>query len=214
MSAQLFQPARATAATTRSPLPCPPCARRRAVSKDRARPFSRKHRKYWIPVTGGMVLIGVINVSIGYCTYTPPSDVHERILPEVPYARGSGSAAPAQPAAAGCLPAITARIESDLPGSTIVACAPDRVTVMRGEHKIELELAGTELREVAETLTLPEIPAAVIRAFAVAYPKTIPSAAIKRTRRGADPVYELAFPPGAAHTVATLRADGTVIDLR
>jgi hypothetical protein len=42
------------------------------VSKDRAAPFSRKHRKYWIPVTGGMILIGAINVAIGFCTYEPP----------------------------------------------------------------------------------------------------------------------------------------------
>jgi len=184
------------------------------VSKDRARPFSRKHRKYWIPVTGGMVLIGVINIIIGFCSYTRPSDVHERILLNVPYASGSGSAVVAQPATSGCPPAITARIESDMPGSTIVACAPDQVTLVRGDRKIELALEGGEIRGVAETLTLPEIPATVMRAFAVAYPRTIPAGAIKRTRRGADPVYELAFPPGAAHAVATLRADGTVIELR
>jgi hypothetical protein len=184
------------------------------VSKDRARPFSRKHRKYWIPVTGGMVLIGIINIIIGYCSYTRPSDVHERILPNVPYARGSGSAVAAPPAVSGCPAAITARIESEMPGSTIVACAPDHLTVMRGEHKIELEVEGAEIRGVAETLALPEIPAAVMRAFAVAYPKTIPSGAIKRTRRGAAPTYELAFPPGATHQLATLRADGTVLELR
>ena len=49
------------------------------MSKDRAAPFSRKHRRYWIPVTGGMLLIGAINVAIGYCSYDPPSDVHEAI---------------------------------------------------------------------------------------------------------------------------------------
>lgn len=189
------------------------------MSKDRARPFSRKHRKYWIPVTGGMVLIGVINVAIGYCSYTRPSDVHERIIPDVPNARGMANAAVAPQASTGCAPALKARVESYtssstiLAGSTIVACAPDRVTLMRGEHKIELEVEGTEIRGVAETLTLPEIPAAVMRAFAIAYPKTIPSGAIRRTR-GVDPTYELAFPPGAAHQLATLRADGTVIDLR
>jgi hypothetical protein len=48
----------------------------------------------------------------------------------------------------------------------------------------------------------------------VAYPKTIPSGAVKRTRRGEDPTYELAFPPGAPHTVATLRGDGTVVGVR
>jgi len=184
------------------------------VSKDRARPFSRKHRKYWIPVTGGMVLIGLLNIAIGFCTYTRPSDVHERIIVDVPYARGSGSAVVARPAAVGCAPAIAARVEADMPGSIIVACSPDRVTVQRGDHDIELEVAGDEIRSVAEHLTLPQIPAAVMRAFAVAYPRTIPSGALKRTRRGAAPTYELAFPPGAGHVAATLGADGTIIELR
>ena len=40
--------------------------------KDRARPFSKKHRKYWLPVTGGMILLGFINVVVGMCTYDPP----------------------------------------------------------------------------------------------------------------------------------------------
>jgi hypothetical protein len=183
------------------------------VSKDRARPFSRKHRRYWIPVTGGMLLIGLINVALGYCSYRRPSDVHERILLDVPSARTAGSA-PAPQAATGCAPAITARVAADLPGATIVACTPDRVTVARGDHSIALDVAGGDVVAVAETLTLPEIPAAVMRAFAIAYPRTIPAGAVRRTRRGAEPVYELAFPPGAPHAVATLRADGAVIDLR
>jgi hypothetical protein len=183
------------------------------VSKDRARPFSRKHRKYWIPVTGGMILIGLANVIIGFCTYRKPSDVHERIIPDVPYARGSGQTAPVA-AATHCAPAIAARIAADMPGATITACAPDRVTVMRGEHRVELDLAGDDIVAVAETLSLPEIPAAVMRAFAVAFPKTIPSGAIKRTRRGVEPIYELAFPPGAAHAVATLHADGAIVETR
>jgi hypothetical protein len=53
------------------------------VAKDRARPFSPKHRRYWIPVTGGMILIGVINVTIGYCTYDPaPEHEFERLRRE------------------------------------------------------------------------------------------------------------------------------------
>ena len=160
-----------------------------------------------------MILIGVLNVVVGYCSYTKPSDIHERIVLDVPYARGSGSAAAAPAPATGCLPAIAARVEADMPGSTIVACAADHVAVMRGAHKIELELSGTEIRAIAETLALPELPAAVMRAFAVAYPRTIPSGALKRTRRGADPTYELAFPVGAEHTTATLRPDGTLVEL-
>jgi hypothetical protein len=53
------------------------------VAKDRAAPFSRKHRRYWIPVTGGMLLIGVINVAIGFCTYREPSGPPERIVPDL-----------------------------------------------------------------------------------------------------------------------------------
>ena len=183
------------------------------MPKDRARPFSRKHRRTWIPVTGGMILIRVINVVLGYCSYTGPSDIHERIVPDVPNARGGSVTVPPR-AATGCPATIAARIEADMPGATIVGCTAERVTILRGEHEVELAVTGNEIVEVAEALTLPEIPAAVMRAFAVAYPRTIPSAAVKRTRRGADPTYELAFPPDAVHKVATLRADGTVIGLR
>lgn len=45
------------------------------MAKDRAAPFSKKHRRYWIPVTGGMVLIGLVNTLIGVCTYEPAGDV-------------------------------------------------------------------------------------------------------------------------------------------
>ena len=54
------------------------------MAKDRARPFSRKHRKYWIPVTGGMLLIGAINVGIGVCAYDKGPDTVERIIPVLP----------------------------------------------------------------------------------------------------------------------------------
>src|SRR6185436_6168793 len=84
------------------------------VAKDRARPFSRKHRRYWIPVTGGMVLIGVINVIIGFWSYNRPSDVHERIVPDVPFARGSGRASAPAHAATGCAPPIVSRIEREM----------------------------------------------------------------------------------------------------
>lgn len=48
--------------------------RRTEVSRDRAAPFSRKHRRYWLPVTGGMILIGAINVGLGLCSYERPRD--------------------------------------------------------------------------------------------------------------------------------------------
>lgn len=34
--------------------------------------FSRKDRRYWLTVTGGMVLIGIINVVIGYLLWDDP----------------------------------------------------------------------------------------------------------------------------------------------
>ena len=158
-----------------------------------------------------MILIGIINVIIGYCSYTPPSDLHERIIPDVPYARARGAV---PRAAVTCAGAIAARVGVLLPGATIIDCTPDRVTVARDDQTIEVDRAGDDIVAIAETLTLPQIPAPVMRAFAIAYPRTIPAGAIKRTRRGEQPIYELAFPPGRDHTVATLRGDGTVIDLR
>ena len=184
----------------------------KAVSKDRARPFSRKHRRYWLPVTGGMILIGFVNVVIGYCTYRAPSDVHERIIPDVPYARGSGSAVALQPVP--CAPAISERIAQDMPGSMIVACTDAHVSVVRNSRKIELERAGDQITSVAEALTLPELPAQVMRSFAVAFPRTIPAMATKRTRRGEEPIYEIGFPSGAVHAVAILKADGTIAEVR
>jgi hypothetical protein len=53
------------------------------VAKDRAAPFSRKHRRYWIPVTGGMLVIGALNVGIGLCSYTPPGTTQPIYL-EIP----------------------------------------------------------------------------------------------------------------------------------
>ena len=43
--------------------------------KDRAAPFSRKHRRVWIPITGGMILLGLINLAIGmYLWNNRPTD--------------------------------------------------------------------------------------------------------------------------------------------
>ncbi|HEY3801565.1 MAG TPA: hypothetical protein VGL61_03125 [Kofleriaceae bacterium] len=44
------------------------------MSKDRAAPFSRKHRRYWIPVTGGMILIGLVNLGLGLASYHAPKE--------------------------------------------------------------------------------------------------------------------------------------------
>jgi hypothetical protein len=116
------------------------------VAKDRAAPFSKKHRRYWIPVTGGMVLIGAINVAIGFCTYEEPP------APQ--------------------------RMEVQVPGA-----APPR-----------------------GALRPADLPAAVMRAFAIRYPHVIPAGA--NVERGN---YVVLFPPGKAHDRAVFAPDGTFV---
>jgi hypothetical protein len=72
-------------------------ARRSVVAKDRAAPFSRKHMRYWLPVTGGMILIGALCLALGFCTYDPPAGEPQKIelvLPP-PTSYGIDAAAPA-----------------------------------------------------------------------------------------------------------------------
>ena len=49
------------------------------VAKDRAAPFSKKHRRTWIPITGGMIILGAINVAVGVYLYSSgPKDAPRR----------------------------------------------------------------------------------------------------------------------------------------
>lgn len=65
------------------------------MAKDRARPFSRKHRRYWIPVTGGMLLIGAVNLGLGLCAYAPtpppPQPIQLTLPPAGTIDRAGGS---------------------------------------------------------------------------------------------------------------------------
>lgn len=123
------------------------------MAKDRARPFSRKHRRYWIPVTGGMILIGVINVALGLCVYKGAPSDPQPIQLKIPQ-----HDAPPPPMDAG--------------GSI-------------GAH---------------------QLPAEVMRAFAVKYPRTMPAGA-----RVDGDVYTVDFPAGASHAHARFKADGTFV---
>ena len=80
------------------------------MAKDRAAPFSRKHRRYWIPVTGGMILIGVANLVVGMCSYTPAGPPPQAIKLVIPM-RDAG----VHPDAPGTMAA------SELPASVIRA---------------------------------------------------------------------------------------------
>lgn len=122
------------------------------MSKDRAAPFSRKHRRYWIPVTGGMILIGGINLAIGVCTYSSPPP-------------------PPQP------------MELHLPG-----------------QQTDVDVPGM--------MSPGMIPATVMRAFAIKFPKNIPAGALHDGTR-----YIVVFRPGAAHHRATFEADGTFVSV-
>jgi hypothetical protein len=122
------------------------------VSKDRAAPFSRKHRRYWIPVTGGMILIGGINLAIGVCSYSTPPPTQPMVL--------------------------------HLP-------SPDQAD------------AG-----VPGMMGPGAIPAVVMRAFAIKFPKNIPAGALHDGTR-----YIVVFRPGAVHQRATFDADGTFVSV-
>ncbi|MBA3457568.1 MAG: hypothetical protein H0T42_31090 [Deltaproteobacteria bacterium] len=127
------------------------------MSKDRARPFSRKHRKYWIPVTGGMLLIGVMNVGIGFCAYESPPPPPEQIIPVLP-----------------------------------PRTAPPPST--------------------DGSIGLGAIPAVVMRAFNLAYPRHAPSAAKKLNGPDGTTVYEISFTSPA--TTVVYREDGTFVSQR
>lgn len=94
-----------------------------------------------------MVLIGAINVVIGFCTYEEPAP------PE--------------------------RMELAIPGAEPPSAGPLRAS---------------------------DLPAPVMRAFALRYPQTIPAGA--RLENGAYVVY---FPPGAAYQEAVFQPDGTFV---
>lgn len=55
--------------------------------KDRASPFSRKHRRYWLTTAGGMVLIMSLNLGLGFgvmrCKTDPPPKPDYRPIPPV-----------------------------------------------------------------------------------------------------------------------------------
>jgi hypothetical protein len=63
------------------------------VSKDRAAPFSKKHRRYWLPVMGTMVLIGALNIGIGLHSYKAPENPSRIDLPALHRDAGQSDAA-------------------------------------------------------------------------------------------------------------------------
>ncbi len=120
------------------------------MTKDRAAPFSRKHRRYWIPVTGGMLLIGLLNVLIGYCSYKSPPPPPE----------------------------------------------PIHLNLIQRDAAVDAPY----------TLSPSQLPAEVMRAFAVKYPRTLPAGA---AISGSD--YQIDFPPGAPKQHAWFKPDGTFV---
>lgn len=94
-----------------------------------------------------MLLIGAVNVAIGFCTYEEPKP------PE--------------------------RMQLDIPGAEPAPAGPLRAS---------------------------DLPAPVMRAFALRYPRIIPAGA--RLENGA---YVVFFPPGAPHQQAVFQPDGTFV---
>ena len=72
-------------------------------------------------------------------------------------------------------------------------------------ERMEVKIPGRE-REPGE-LRVNAIPVDVMRAFAIKYPRTIPTKAIAN----ADNTITVRFPPGAQFKSATFKQDGTFI---
>ena len=73
-------------------------------------------------------------------------------------------------------------------------------------ERIELVIPGHERKP--GQLMRSEIPADVMRAFAVKYPRTIPDGAMTN---GTDNTISVQFPPGAPHHNAVFKTDGTFV---
>lgn len=76
------------------------------MAKDRARPFSKKHVRYWMTAAGGMVIIMVINVILGFTLFesdnpTKAKPSYQPIPPIPAWAYDAAVDAPAQPNDAG-----------------------------------------------------------------------------------------------------------------
>lgn len=58
------------------------------MAKDRAAPFSFKHKRTWLTVTGGMIAIGIANVALGAWLWPdePIDRTPEQIVPKLPSA--------------------------------------------------------------------------------------------------------------------------------
>ena len=71
--------------------------------KDRASPFSRKHRRYWLTTAGGMVLIMSLNLGLGFglmrCKTDPPPKPDYRPIPPIVLPPDAGVDAAGEPGA-------------------------------------------------------------------------------------------------------------------
>ena len=93
--------------------------------KDRASPFSRKHRRYWLTTAGGMVLIMSLNLGLGFglmrCKTDPPPKPDYRPIPPVVLPPDAGVDAAGEPGAD------VAMIEARDAAAALDALLPDHI---------------------------------------------------------------------------------------
>jgi hypothetical protein len=132
------------------------------------------------------------------------------------------AAARAEPSHPGCPQPVTDAISRRLPGSTIAACkaAHDHghdlfeVKVTKADHAtLEIDVAPDgAILQIEEPVTLDQIPAAVMKAFAAKYPKAKVTGAEKQTPTEGAVCYELAFATAHGRKEATFTQDGTFVE--
>ena len=93
--------------------------------KDRASPFSRKHRRYWLTTAGGMVLIMSLNLGLGFglmrCKTDPPPKPDYRPIPPVVLPPDAGVDAAGEPGADAAV------IEARAAAAALDALLPDHI---------------------------------------------------------------------------------------
>jgi hypothetical protein len=93
--------------------------------KDRASPFSRKHRRYWLTTAGGMVLIMSLNLGLGFglmrCKTDPPPKPDYRPIPPVVLPPDAGVDAAGEPGADAAV------IEARDAAAALDALLPDQI---------------------------------------------------------------------------------------
>jgi hypothetical protein len=128
----------------------------------------------------------------------------------------------AKPKAAACPDAIRAAVAKAFPEGAITSCKAEREdgvdqfeakVSQKDKTRVEIDVAtdGT-ITQVEEKIAVDQVPAPVMKAFAVKYPKAKATRAEKQTRTGHGVFFELAFKGDHGRKEATFSDTGAFVE--